>query len=63
MYLLYMFPPEFHSLMTSLTRPRKIILVVLEIGKGKDLSASLRVDPASQEVLWSMEMVTCILGC
>jgi hypothetical protein len=37
-------PPELHTLMTSLTHPRKILLVVLqigkyEIGKAKDLSA------------------------
>jgi hypothetical protein len=28
--------------LTSLTHPRKILLVVLEIGKAKDLSAPLR---------------------
>jgi hypothetical protein len=33
MYLLYIFLPELHTL------PRKILLVVLQIGKGKDLSA------------------------
>jgi hypothetical protein len=29
--------------LTSLTHPRKILLVVLQIGKAKDLSAPLRV--------------------
>jgi hypothetical protein len=49
MYLLYIFPPELHThtydfvLITSLTHPRKIILVVLQIGKAKDLSAPLRI--------------------
>jgi hypothetical protein len=38
MYLLYLFPPELHTLLTfvvqtSLTHPRKILLVVLQIGK------------------------------
>jgi hypothetical protein len=28
--------------LTSLTRPRKILLVMLEVGKAKDLSAPLR---------------------
>jgi hypothetical protein len=46
MYLLYTFPPELHTLMdlvvlTSLTHPRKILLVALQIGKAKDLSAPL----------------------
>jgi hypothetical protein len=31
--------------LTSLTHPRKIILVVLQIGKAKDLSAPLRNRP------------------
>jgi hypothetical protein len=35
MYLLYIFPPELHTLMTSLTHPRKIILFVLQIGKNR----------------------------
>jgi uncharacterized protein YjlB len=43
MYLLYIFPPELHTLTTSITHPRKILLVVLQIGKAKDLSASLRI--------------------
>jgi hypothetical protein len=49
LYLLYIFPPELHTLMTSLflnslTHPRKIILLVLQIGKVKDLSsAPLRI--------------------
>jgi hypothetical protein len=29
--------------LTSLTHPRKILLVVLQIGKAKDLSALLRI--------------------
>jgi hypothetical protein len=35
MYLLYIFPPELHTLIfvTSLTQTRKIVLVVLQIGK------------------------------
>jgi hypothetical protein len=37
MYLLYIFPPELHSydfvVLTSLTHPRKILFVVLQIGK------------------------------
>jgi hypothetical protein len=32
-YLLHIFPPELHTLMTLLTHPRKILLVVLQIGK------------------------------
>jgi hypothetical protein len=36
-YLLYIFPPELHTydfvVLTSLTHPRKILLVVLQIGK------------------------------
>jgi hypothetical protein len=49
MYLLYIFPPELHIpidfvVLTSLTHPRKIILLVLQIGKVKDLSAALRSD-------------------
>jgi hypothetical protein len=43
MYLLYIFPPELHTLMTSLTHPRKLLSVVLQIGKAKDLSAPLRI--------------------
>jgi hypothetical protein len=48
MYLLYIFPPELHTydfvVLTSLTHPRKILLVVLqtgkyETGKAKYLSA------------------------
>jgi hypothetical protein len=31
--------------LTSLTHPRKILLVVLQIGKAKDLSAPLRITP------------------
>jgi hypothetical protein len=47
MYLLYIFPPELHTLndfivLTSLAHLRKIILVVLQIVKDKDLSAPLR---------------------
>jgi hypothetical protein len=47
MYLLYIFPPRAPRtydfvVLTSLTQPRKIILVVLQIGKAKDLSAPLR---------------------
>jgi hypothetical protein len=56
MYLLYIFLPVMsftHTydfvVLTSLTHPRKILLVVLQIGKYKigkaiDLSASLRKD-------------------
>jgi hypothetical protein len=34
MYLLYMFPPELHFVvLTSLTHPRKILFIVLQIGK------------------------------
>jgi hypothetical protein len=47
MYLLYIFPPELHTLdfvvLTSLSHTRKIILIVLQIGKAKDLSAPLRI--------------------
>jgi hypothetical protein len=54
MYLLYIFPPELHTLMndfvvlTSLTHPRKILLVALqiekkELGKAKELSAPLHI--------------------
>jgi hypothetical protein len=48
MYLLYIFPAEFHTfmtllLLTFLTHSRKILLVVLQIGKAKDLSAPLRI--------------------
>jgi hypothetical protein len=53
MYLLCIFPPELETLydfavLTSLTHPRKILLVVLQIGKyeigqAKDLSAPLRI--------------------
>jgi hypothetical protein len=48
MYLLYIFPPELHTLndfvvLTSLTHPRKILLVVLQTGKAKDLSAAPRM--------------------
>jgi hypothetical protein len=41
MHLLYIFPPELHTLMTSLfsTQPRKILFVVLQMGKAKVLSA------------------------
>jgi hypothetical protein len=47
-FLLYIFPPELHTLydfvvLTSLTHPRKIFLVVLQIGKAKDLSTPLRI--------------------
>jgi hypothetical protein len=35
-------PPELHTLMTSLTHPRKILLVVVQIRKAKDLSEPLR---------------------
>jgi hypothetical protein len=47
MYLLYIFPPWApHTydfvVLTSLTHPRKILLVVLQIRKAKDLSARLR---------------------
>jgi hypothetical protein len=47
MYLLYIFPlSSTHTyefvVLTSLTHPRKIILVVLQIEKTKDLSAPLR---------------------
>jgi hypothetical protein len=42
MYLLYIFPRAPHTynfvVLTSLTHPRKIILVVLQIQKAKDLS-------------------------
>jgi hypothetical protein len=42
MYLLYIFPRAPHTygfvVLTSLTHPRKIILVVLQIGKAKDLT-------------------------
>jgi hypothetical protein len=49
MYLIYIFPPELHThtydfiVVTSLTHPRKNPLVVLKIGKVKDLSALLRI--------------------
>jgi hypothetical protein len=47
-YLLYIFPGAPHTYdfvaLTSLTHPRKILLVVLlQIGKAKDLSAPLRI--------------------
>jgi hypothetical protein len=47
MYLLYIFPPwaphtYVFVVLTSLTHPREILLVVLQIGKAKDLSATLR---------------------
>jgi hypothetical protein len=55
MYLLYIFPPWApHTydfvVLTSLTHPRKILLVVLQIGKqeiekAKDLSAPLHICP------------------
>jgi hypothetical protein len=43
MYLLYIIPPSApHTydfvVLTSLTHPRKILLVLLQIGKAKDLS-------------------------
>jgi hypothetical protein len=45
MYLLYIFSRAPHTndfvILTSLTHPRKILLVVLEIGKAKYLSALL----------------------
>jgi hypothetical protein len=45
MYSLYIFHPELLTLdftvVTSLTHPRKTLLVVLQIGKAKDLSAPL----------------------
>jgi hypothetical protein len=52
MYSLYIFPPELHTyfydfvVISSLTHPRKILFVVLQIGKqeieeAKDLSAPL----------------------
>jgi hypothetical protein len=41
-------PPELHTLLTSLTHPRKILLVVLQIGKAKDLSAPLRIQRVSK---------------
>jgi hypothetical protein len=40
MYLLYIFPPELHThtydfvVRTSLTYPRKILLIFLQIGKA-----------------------------
>jgi hypothetical protein len=46
MYLLYIFPLSStydFVVLTSLTHPRKILLVVLQIGKAKDLSAPLRI--------------------
>jgi hypothetical protein len=48
MYLLYIFSPRAphtHNfvVLTSLTHPRKPLLVVLQIGKAKDLSAPLRI--------------------
>jgi hypothetical protein len=59
MYLPYIFTPEFHMLMTSLTHPRKILLVVLkiekkEIGKAEDLSATLRIFMWECEVWYIM---------
>jgi hypothetical protein len=49
MYLLYILPlwaPHTYDfiVLTSLTHQRKIILVVLQIGKAKDLSAP-RIEP------------------
>jgi hypothetical protein len=42
---IYIFPPELHThdfvVLTFLTHPRKIPLVVLETGKAKDLPAPL----------------------
>jgi hypothetical protein len=35
-----MFPPDF-VVLTSLNHPRKILLVVLQIGKAKDLQGTL----------------------
>jgi hypothetical protein len=54
MYLLYIFPPELHNdfiVLTSLTHPREIHLVVLQIGKTKDLSAPLRITSCFFETL------------
>jgi hypothetical protein len=43
MYLLYIFSPELHFVvLTSLNHPRKILLVVLQIGKANYLSGPLR---------------------
>jgi hypothetical protein len=45
MYLLYLFPEAPHTYdfvaVTSLTHPRKLLLVVLQIRRAKDLSAPL----------------------
>jgi hypothetical protein len=39
---MYLHIPHDFVVLTSLTHPRKILLVVLQIGKAKDLSAPLR---------------------
>jgi hypothetical protein len=61
MYLLYIFPPYTYDfvVLTSLTHPSKILLVVLQTGKGKigkakDLSAPLH----TYEGLSSVELVS-----
>jgi hypothetical protein len=47
MFLLCIFPSELHTLdfvvLNYLTHSRKILLVVLHIGKAKDLSVPLRI--------------------
>jgi hypothetical protein len=62
MYLLYTFPPELHTLMTStsLTHPRKTLFVALQIGKqetgkAKGLSAPLRILGTLLCAEWSMK--------
>jgi hypothetical protein len=63
MYLLYVFPPWApHAydfvVLTSLTHPRKVLLVVLQIGKAKDLSAPL-LSVISFRVQWLLSSLAC----
>jgi hypothetical protein len=54
-----MFPPELHTFMTH---PRKILLVMLQIGKAKDLSAPQRTlgGQSAEHFLMSMQMVRIV---
>jgi hypothetical protein len=66
MYLLYIFPPEaVHTydfvVLTSLTHPRKIRLVVLQIGKAKDISAARRSH--TEELTEYRELFFCKAAC
>jgi hypothetical protein len=58
-------PPELHThldlvVLTSLTQPRTIFsLVVLQIGKAKDLSAPLRISMPTKTIFYIKFAIVC----